>query len=215
MCSGTLTIVVALLWVFLFNVSVFTLGSLKLHSVFQMWCHSMDRNNHFSQPAGYSFAIAAHYAVGPSLLQGHFWLTCFSPRLPNFCFKILSYRFSLQLIKQWLFCARCRMLHHQSLDFVRFLPAYFSSLPRLSRALTTVSTLLWSALHLITEVTGPAYTATVTVSMLEVLWPPAGSAPTDHSPWDQWSSQCSTSSSAYPSSYLSHVVKGSLWLIVS
>lgn len=64
MCSGTLTIVLALLWVFLFYVCIFTLGSLKLHSVFQMWCHSMDRNNHFSQPAGYSFAIAAHYAVG-------------------------------------------------------------------------------------------------------------------------------------------------------
>lgn len=173
---------------FLFYVCIFpTLGSSKLHPIFQICSHFMDGNSHFSQTASYSFPMAAQDAldllcckITADLLVVH----------QNFQISFWK-SFPIALASKWLFCTRCGMLLWHSLDFVRFLPALFCSLLRLFRALAAIShfAVICSSSHPWSH--WPCFT----VPTPEVHWPPAGPAPAHGSPWDQWCSQCSTLSS--------------------
>lgn len=159
-----------------------------------MWSHSMDGNNHFSQPAGYSFAVAAQDAVDLLCCKVNCWLV-----VPQDSQISIWKSFPTALASSsWSNSysvpdAGCRATTHWTLwgccqpisPVCSGCPGHWPLSP----------TLLWFALYFITEITD---TVTITVPSLEAHWPPAGPAPADRSPWDQWSSQCSTLSSTYP-----------------
>lgn len=176
--------------------------------------YSIDGNNCFSQPAGYSLAITAQDALG----LGTLLITCCSPAPPNpflpSCFLSTwppAHKVDCYSVPD---AGCCTSICWTSWDSCQPISLAcwgpFSALTTPSQfAVICTSSHHWGLWQ-------RCYTVSASISTLEAYWPPAGPAAADHSPWAQRSSQFAAQLIFYlPISYLPDVVKGGLWVIVS